>query len=250
MTRARLAIAASLTILALMLSGCGWWYSLTDKAASATDPELDYKDYAPAGDKWRLAKLFTPVDQRIQLVARELSSIETFPNPEWYERLMDRNPWLTSVAAVDANGRLLGRLPEEAMKPLDTEQFLEFKSSWEQAEFKSFFFQTELGPEICLVQPMFLRNNWIGLIIAQFDPRSLRQFSSESDELAVLHQGLLLWPSTDANGAKALSGVDWEAVLKKSVGGRMKLDGRTFTWLARHIGDSFMIYAVQSRDGA
>lgn len=250
MTRARFAIAVCLTTFALMLSGCGWWSPLTDKAASITSPKIDYRNYAPKGDKWRLAKLFSPVDQRIQVVVRELSSIETFPTPEWYERLMDRNPWLTSVAAVDAKGRLLGRLPEEAMRPLDTGQFLEFKSSWEQAEFKSFFFQTELGPEICLVQPMFVRNDWVGLIIAQFDPRSLRQFSPEPDELTVLHRDILLWPSTNANGAKALASVDWEKVLRKSVGGQMELDGRTFTWLARHIGDSFMVYAVQNRDGA
>lgn len=233
-----------------LLSGCGWWTAFRDKASQVVDSKPEYKSYAPEGDKWRLARLFAPVDQRIQIVARELSSIETFPGPEWYERLMDRNPWLTSVAAVDAKGRVLGRLPEDAIKPLDAEQFLEFRMSWERAEFRSFFYQTDLGPEVYLVQPMFLRNDWVGLIIVQFDPRSLRQFVSDSDDLAVIHQDLLLWPSTSANGAEPLSRVDWRGILKSRVSGQIRLDGETYTWLARHIGDSFMIYAVQNRDGA
>ncbi|EMG38754.1 hypothetical protein PCS_00385 [Desulfocurvibacter africanus PCS] len=248
MTSIRLAFAASLICLTLALSGCGWWYSLTEGASSLVNPKLEYQGYAPSGDKWRLANLFAPVDQRIQALTRELSTIESFPAPEWYERLLARNPWLTSIAAVDAQGQVLGRLPEAAIFPLDAGQFLEFKADWERAQFKSFFFQTDLGPEVCLVQPMFLRNKWVGLIIAQFDPRTLRQFSPVPDDLTLLHAGTLLWPPTPANEAEILVGVDWEATLRDRVSGTLEKEGRSYTWLARYIGDTYLIYAVRNRD--
>lgn len=212
------------------------------------NPELEYKGYSPTGDKWRLANLFAPVDQRIQTLTRELSTIESFPPPEWYEGLMARTPWLTSVAAVDAQGRLLGRLPESAISPLDIGQFLEFKEEWERATFKSFFFQTDLGPEVCFVQPMFVRNKWVGLVIAQFDPRALRQFSPEPDDLTLLHADMLLWPSTPANRAEVLVGVDWEDILRNRVSGSLEKEGQSYTWLARSIGGTYMIYAVRNRD--
>ncbi len=248
MTSIRSAFAASLICLALANSGCGWWYSLSDGASSLVNPKLEYKEYAPSGDKWRLANLFAPVDQRIQALTRELSTIESFPAPEWYGRLLDRYPWITSIAAVDAQGRLLGRLPENAITPLDAGQFLEFAADWERATFKSFFSQTDLGPEVCLVQPVSLHNKWVGLIIVQFDPRSLRQFSPAPEGLTLLHSGLLLWPSTPVNEAEVLVGVDWEAILRDRVSGTLEREGRSYTWLARHIGDTYVIYAVRNRD--
>jgi len=245
----RVVRAACLLLLVAGLCGCGWWSSFSEKTSSLTDPRLDYADYAPHGDRWRLARLFAPVDERIHAVTKELVAIETFPGADWYESFMERNPWLASVAAVDSQGRLLGRLPDVALMPLDPQEFMSHQEDWERATFRSFFRQTALGPEICFVQPMFLRNNWVGLIIVQFDPRSLRQYSPEPERLAVLHPGLPLWPATDANGAGALVRMDWDGILRKRVGGTLKLENETYTWLARHIGDTYMIYAVLNRAG-
>lgn len=250
MKRIRIGTFVGVVTLGLALAGCGGWSTLSDKAAGLIEPELEYRDYSPKGDRWRLAHLFAPVDQRLQVLARDMTTVESFPDPSWYSRVLERHPWITSVAAVDSKGRLLGRAPETAIMPLDTEMFLDFKDDWERAVFKAFFFQTELGPQGYLVQPTFLRNEWVGLIVAQFDPRSLRAYSPEPDNLAVLHPDLPLWPATEANGANALTEIDWRAVLRDDVGGRLELDDDGYTWLARHIGDSFIIYAVRNRDGA
>lgn len=219
------------------------------RANDVVDPKIDYANIPESGPLKRLALLFTPVDERIEMLERRVSVRESRPDAAWLNSMALDFPWVSGTAVVDTHGAVLQQVPETGIKPLYATEFLALSQDWKQTPLRAEIRRTDFGPEIYLLQPILEKGEWRGLLIVHFDPRNLMRYSPEPDRLMVLSGGAPLWPTLPKNNAEALVSVDWEDLIAHRVNGEVTVEGRTFTWLARTLGGKNIIYAVRNREG-
>lgn len=247
-----------LTLLCLavvLLAGCSWnsaketvvdsWHATKDFVDPA--PEIDTNEYQFENpNQEKLAKLLTPVDGPLLSLSNYVMDKDTLPDQEWIDLLFVRFPWVHRVFVTDKIGNVLTQKPEVPIKRFS--QPLVFSAVWRETFLKPVADYPELGPELYLGTPYFKDINFVGLIVAGFDPRTLLNMSPHPEQLLVIHPGGQVWSVQPCEDAAALLAVNWEELVSDEVYGQVEANGKYYTWLARFIGQDYFIYATESVD--
>ncbi|MFZ5427483.1 MAG: hypothetical protein ACOZEN_10935 [Thermodesulfobacteriota bacterium] len=211
------------------------------------DPTIDLKDPGISDPSVRkLAELFAPVDERLEYLLRTLSAQDLPPSPDWCQSLMDAFPWLTGMAVVTDTGGVNYKLPMFAIKAVDFAPLLEFEKLYKVRKMASAVAASELGAEVMIAKPLFLDNEYKGLLVVHFDPGNLARFSPEPGKLIILAPGAALWSGDDPSAAQSLAQLKWKDLLKSHVAGEHQIGGTTYLWQSRYIAQNRLIYAVSA----
>ena len=213
-----------------------------------TDPTIDFSAQGIT-DKGvqHLAALMMPVDERLMAMLRALGSQDTPPESEWCHQLVTKYDWLSGVAVLDASGAVLSQDPSVPIRPLDYSGLLDFAERYKVRKLGAQIKTDELGTVIMVAAPYFKNNEWAGLVVASFDPRSLVRFSPQPDALVVLSTEGVVWPGGGGQG-EALAGLKWADMLKSNVSGEVSSGGAQYLWQARYVGQLELIYLADARE--
>ena len=238
----------------VLLSGCGTMKTTWRDTRKLyreyinTDPTIDFSAEG-ISDKGlqHLAALMMPVDERLMAMLRALGSQDTPPESEWCHQLVTKYDWLSGVAVLDASGAVLSQDPSVPIRPLDYSGLLDFADRYKVRKMGAQIKTDELGTVIMVAAPYFKNNEWAGLVVASFDPRSLMRFSPNPDALVVLSTEGVVWPGGGGQG-EALAGLKWADMLKSNVNGEVSTGGGQYLWQARYVGQLEIIYLADARE--
>ncbi|EPR42225.1 hypothetical protein dsx2_0152 [Desulfovibrio sp. X2] len=212
------------------------------------NPQIELKpgEFSDASQEL-LAKLFLPVDAKLQELIRVVESQDAYPEKAWFQIVFTRYPWVSGVIVVESTGEIIDQQPGYSLKPIDLKPLLDVGEAWNDGRMRSLVQPTDLGPEIYLANAYTKNRSWIGLTVVHFDFRNLMQFCPAPDKLIVLSPKAILWPGGDEDTAKQLLDFPWAKMLASDVEGQVELkDARaTYTWLARYVGDEPIVYLVR-----
>ena len=107
------------------------------------------------------------------------------PTGESVAVLFHRFPWLSGLAAVDANGMVLAQEPPAAMKELDFAKMLEQKARGNELQgLRGLVEDTPLGPEVLTGIPIYSGSRMLGLWLILTCGRC--SYTSGAEDLVVL----------------------------------------------------------------
>lgn len=243
---------ALLCLACLLLSACGTmrksWRDTRNLFNEYVDvsPSIDLKN-AGIEDKGlqKLARLFGPVDQKLEVFLREIQSQDTPPEPEWGEGLLSRFPWLAGLAVIDAEGAVLAQYPPVGLRAVDFTPLLEFKERYDVRQLACSIQTDELGSLVYVAMPYYKDNVYSGLVVGFFDPRSLIQFCPEPGQLYVIYPDGVLWSGDDPALGEAMLAYAWSHELKDAVQSETTVNGVTYAWQARWIGQMEIVYVTE-----
>lgn len=245
---------AALCCLAVLTTGCSTmkttWRSTKKlyREYVNTDPTIDLTNEGIA-DKGlqRLAALMMPVDERLMQMTRALSCQDTPPESDWPQQLLNSYSWLSGLAVLDASGNVRSQVPSVAMHPLNFAPLLEQADRYKKRQLGATVQNDEFGTVVMVAAPYFENNEWAGLVVAFFDPRTLIGFSPEPGALVVLSTDGSVWPGGSQAG-DGLAGLKWNDILKSSVQGDMTVGGASWVWQSRYLGQLNVIYLTDARE--
>lgn len=213
------------------------------------EPSIDYSNEG-LEDKsvQKLAALFSPVDERLDAFMRIFTSQDIPPEPAMAAELLVAYPWVSGVAELGTDGVVRGQLPAVSLRPLDFAPLMAFEDRYKVRKPAALVSTDEMGTVVFLAMPFFENNEWSGLIVAWFDPRSLLQFSPSPNELFIVSTVGPVWlgEGEGAGGGGGLAGVKWADILRNEVQGAISAGG-TYVWVARRLGQMSLIYACDAR---
>ncbi len=211
------------------------------------DPTIDLKDPGISDPtQQKLARLFTPVDERLEFLLRDLSSKDTPPDREWCEAFAAHYSWLSGLVVLNGSGSTVMKFPSFGLKTVDLSPMMEFEKSYKKRRMAAVIASGDLGAEIVIAQPLFTQSDFQGLLVAHFDSGSLAKFSPEPEQLFIIAPGAVVWPGGDAGTAKALASIDWKKMLLSNVSGEVVLGQTKYLWQARYIAQAQIVYAVSA----
>lgn len=212
------------------------------------DPTIDLAA-AEDDDKalQRLGALFMPVDEPLMKLTRLLNSQDTPPENDWVQQQLTAFPWLSGLAVLDTSGLVKFQVPSTFMRPMDFTPLLELADRYKARQLGAVVKTDELGTVVMVAGPYFENNEWTGLIVAFFDPRSLLRFSPDPGALVVLSSDGTVWPGGSEQASSALTAVKWDDILKDDVQGDMTAGGTNWVWVSRYLGQLHVIYLTDAK---
>ena len=141
--------------------------------------QIDYDDKGVLNDaETTLASRMVGIDIQLEQLERCLQNSDKPPTGESVAVLFHRFPWLSGLAAVDANGMVLAQEPPAAMKELDFAKMLEQKARGNELRgLRGLVEDTPLGPEVLTGIPIYSGSEMLGLLVTHFDMRSLLTYT-------------------------------------------------------------------------
>jgi hypothetical protein len=217
-----------------------FWNSYVSPPAS-----VDY------GDKPNLGPLATALSSSMLGVDMELTKFERImqnadkpPTRAWISSLLTTFPWLEGFAGVKYDGTILGTEPAVPLKKLDYNYLLYEDKRQNSRALRGDVQQTPAGPEVIVATPIYDSTDFLGLVAANFDMRTLMTYSSGAENIVVLTPFALLWPGKYDYASTPLSQVDWgETVIQSSQGTCTNATG-TFYYIVRYLANLPLIFAV------
>jgi len=211
------------------------------------DPTIDLSA-ASGADKGvqQLGALFMPVDEPLMKLTRFLSCQDTPPENDWVQQQLSAFPWLSGLAVLDNTGVVKFQVPSTFMHPLDFAPLLELADRFKDRKLGTVVKTDELGTVVMVGAPYFENNEWVGLIVAFFDPRSLLRFSPDPSALVVLSSDGTIWPGGSEQGSAALTAVKWNDILKSNVQGEITVGGTSWIWVSRYLGQLHVVYLTNA----
>ena len=237
-----------------LLSGCGdttardAWKSTKVFYGEYINPQASI-NYDDKGEMDAASRSFA---SNMQIVDRELIRLERFlrnqdktPTGEGVEQLLRSFPWLSGVAAIDPDGKVLVQEPPVAIKPIDFTAVLE-PSPLGERRLRKAVVDTPLGPEVLIAVPIFASADLKGLYVPHFEMQSLMRITAKPEEVMVFTPSTVLWPGRFA-GNVPVNSKDWVEITKSEVAGKVTGAGEDFLWVCRFVGGSPVIFAAPAK---
>ncbi len=244
-------LAVAIMALAL-LSGCS---TISNTWKDTKKVYKDYIDVDPTVDLTdegitdkglqKLARLFGPVDQRLETFTRVYYTQDNPPEPEWCTQLLADFPWLSGMAVVNKDGAVRLQEPAVALRSLDFAPILEVEDRLSKRKLVAYTKVDDLGALVYVAAPFFENNEYAGIIVSWFEPRTLVEASPSPDELFVLQPEEVLWPGGQPETAQGLVSAPWADILKSEVQGERDIAGKRYVWQARYLGQLRLLYLTE-----
>ena len=213
---------------------------------------MDSTDADPVEDKF--AVVYTPMGMELEQFRRDLTSKDTYPSEQWMNALLQKYPWLSGVAAVTSDGRVLMQRPEFSMKSIDFTQFVQkalpAAQDDEDSEMKvkralrGVIQKNPLGDEVLIGMPYFIGNEYKGFVVSHFDPRNLMENGEGRDNLVMVGPSGPLWTGKYLYSATPLAEQNWEEVLADDSSGYIDNDTGEFFWVSKFFGNLPLAFAT------
>lgn len=216
------------------------WYTYVSPPASV--------DYGEKGDlsprALALTNCMMGLDVELGRFERVMLNADKPPTRQWLDSLFAAHPWLDGFAGVKYDGTLLGQEPENPLKQLDFIPLLYEDKKQGSRALRADVQQTPMGPEVMLAAPLYDGVDFLGVVVAYFDMRSLVQYSGNPQDMVVLSPQALLWPGKYDYAATPLASVNWEEVTSKSSSGTCSNATGSFYYMVRYLGNLPLVFAV------
>ena len=196
------------------------------------------------------ATSFVPVDTKLNLLERDFSTQDKYPEDAWFDAFLVKYPWVDQIIAVNVHGEVL--TSRDAGAPVDHEA-MDFASMC-QGEFehrmpKAHVVSGLSGEKIALSMPFFKNNKKKGCLVALFACDKVVRFAPSPDDLIILDdQGRALWPGRYGDLMPEVTGQPWQDRLAEQVSGEIEIQGKHFFWLGRSFAGSWLVYMSEIRD--
>lgn len=208
-------------------------------------------DYEEKGDlppeAMTLSKAMLGIDVELGKLERVMQNADRPPTMEWLNRLFETFPWINGFAGVKYDGTILGQQPPDSLKDLDFNYLLYEDKRQKSRALRADVQPSPMGPEIMLATPLYDGVDFLGIVVAYFDMRSLMSFSERPQDMVVLCPTALLWPGEYEFAATPLAGVDWSKVVRESAAGTCTNVNGSFFYMVRYLGNLPLVFAVPEK---
>jgi hypothetical protein len=207
--------------------------------------EIDYEEKgALTPSALELTNSMMGIDRQLSRLERVMINADKPPTKTWVSDFMANFPWLNGFAGVKYDGTILGQAPSSPLKQLDFIPLLYEDKKQSNRALRADVQNTPLGPETMLAVPLFDNSDFLGVVVAHFDMRTLAQFTGNPSNIVILSPQALLWPGKYDYAATPLSGVNWEETVSKSSSGLCKNATGSFYYIVRYFANLPLIFAV------
>ncbi|MDR2055997.1 MAG: hypothetical protein LBQ10_09060 [Desulfovibrio sp.] len=207
--------------------------------------EIDYEEKgALSPSALELTNSMMGVDRQLSRLERVMINADRPPTKTWVSDFMSNFPWLNGFAGVKYDGTILGQVPSPPLKQLDFIPLLYEDKKQSNRALRADVQNTPLGPETMLAVPLYDNADFLGVVVAHFDMRTLAQFTGNPANIVILSPQALLWPGKYDYAATPLAGVNWEEVVSKSSSGVCKNAAGSFYYIVRYFANLPLVFAV------
>lgn len=214
----------------------------------STPGSVDYEDRGNLSPQsLALATSVKGIDEQLQKLERAMQNADKPPTQTWLDNLFATFPWLNGFAGIKYDGTILGQQPADSLKELDFNPLLYEDKKQSSRALRADIQPSPLGPEIMLATPLYDGVDFLGIVVAYFDMRSLAHFSQDPSNMVILSPTALLWPGKFDYAATPLAGVDWAKVVLESTAGTCSNDHGTFFYMVRYLGNLPLIFALPEK---
>jgi len=213
------------------------WYSYMNVPAS-----IDYGDTGKMPEYETLfSKAMMGIDVQLLALERTMQNADKPPTPEWLNTFFTRFPWVDGVTGLNGKGDIVGQAGR-IEKNFDFEPLLENDPKQNIRALRGHVQDLDDGPEVLLAVPLYDGPDFLGLVVAYFEMRSLMRYSDDPECLIITSPGGLLWSGSSAG---SLPNTDWGAITRKNTSGSISDGSGTYQWVSRFLGNYPLVFAVQ-----
>lgn len=245
------------SLIVLLMCGCSSfqttknvWKGTKDLWATYVSPPATV-DYDDKGDlppqALALSNAMIGIDLELSKLERTMQNADRPPTMEWLEKLFQTFPWINGFAGIKYDGTILGQQPADSLKNLDFNYLLYEDSKQKSRALRTDVQPSPLGPEIMLAAPLYDGIDFLGIVVAYFDMRSLMGFSNHADDIVVLCPTALLWPGKYDFASTPLAGQDWSKIVRESSAGTCTNVNGSFFYMVRYLGNLPLVFAVPEK---
>ncbi|MFN2267990.1 MAG: hypothetical protein ABR542_02625 [Desulfonatronovibrio sp.] len=242
-------ISCLVLILIILSTGCQNLTQLKDTYFEwgATEYELDMDRSDINSLERSLAENIYPMDTQLTRMLRDLSVRDTFPSDQWMERMLTDFNWINGITVMDIDSDILAVYPETGIKRLTFDPAFPEAFELRQGRVMLAIEETPLGNEVLLVSSIFDNFKLAGLIVVNFDPRTFIDQSLNPEDIILISEDEVVWTGKFERHAQTLSQINWKEMLTKRISGKVQVNEDRFFWLARAVGEDWLIYLVKNK---
>ena len=213
------------------------WYSYVNVPAA-----IDYGDKGKMPEYETLfSKAMMGIDAQLLALERTMQNADKPPTPEWLNVFFTQFPWVDGITGLNGEGGIVGQAGR-VEKKLDFSPLLEHDPKQNLHALRGHVQDSDSGPEVLLAVPLYDGPDFLGIVVAYFEMRSLMRYSDAPESLIITSPGGLLWAGSSAG---ALPNADWGTILRKRTSGSISDGSGTYQWIGRFLGNYPLVFAVQ-----
>ena len=215
----------------------GFWYSYVNVPAS-----IDYDDKGIMPEYETLfSKAMMGIDIQLLALERTMQNADKPPTPEWLNAFFTQFPWVDGVTGLNGEGGIVGQAGR-VDKQLDFSPLLESDPKQNIIALRGMVQNSDNTPEVLLAVPLYDGPDFLGIVVAFFEMRSLMRYSDAPESLIITSPGGLLWAGSSAGTPP---NADWGAIARKNASGSISDASGSYQWVSRFLGNYPLIFAVQ-----
>jgi len=213
------------------------WYTYVNVPAS-----IDYGDKGKMPEyETRFSKAIMGIDIQLLALERTMQNADKPPTPEWLNTFFTQFPWADGIIGLNGEGGIVGQAGR-VEKTFDFSPLLENDPKQNLHALRGHVHDSGSGPEVLLAVPLFDGPDFLGLVVAYFELRSLMRYSDDPESLIVTSPGGLLWSGAAAG---TLPNANWGAILRGSTSGTISDSSGSYQWVSRFLGNYPLVFAVR-----
>jgi hypothetical protein len=213
------------------------WYSYVNVPAA-----IAYSDTGSMPEYETLfSKSIMGIDLQLLALERTMQNADKPPTPEWLNTFFAQFPWVDGVTGLDGTGAVVGEV-ERNKKQLDFSPLLENDPKQNLHALRGYVQESDDGPAVLLAVPLYDGPDFLGVVVAYFEMRSLMRYSDAPENLIITSPGGLLWSGSSVG---TLPNADWGTILRKSASGTISDASGSYQWVSRYLGNYPLVFATQ-----
>jgi hypothetical protein len=187
-----------------------------------------------------------PIDAELRRFERTLFALDRDPDSAWMHNFTSSHSWISGMALIDLEGRVIEQWPNASLKNLDFTQLVNILPHRTTRLLRTYAQETTMGPEIYVAVPILDRGVPARYFVAHFDPRDLFSRAPYSSEIMVAASDVLLWPGKFKAEVTPVVTEDWGNSIRSSTSGTIRNETGRFFWVVRHLGTLRIAFAAPS----
>jgi len=213
------------------------WYSYVNVPAS-----IDYGDKGKMPEYETLfSKAMMGIDLQLLALERTMQNADKPPTPDWLNAFFTQFPWVDGITGLNGEGGVVGQAGR-VEKTLDFAPLLASDPKQNIHALRGHVQDSDSGSEVLLAVPLYDGPDFLGIVVAYFEMRSLMRYSDAPENLIITSPGGLLWAGASAG---TLPHAEWGAILRKRTSGTISDASGTYQWVSRFLGNYPLVFAVQ-----